>query len=88
MKIERNSNSCVDYIGQAMLDDSSEVLFPRGYGIRWLQERRAASFSIAADGSKRFHVINRLSDEWPVVDRLTAISLVNRFEKTGEAVIV
>ena len=88
MKAERHSDSCVDYIGQAQVDDSSEILFPRGYGIRWLQDRRAASFSIASDGSKRFHVTNRLSDEWPVVDRLTAISLVNRFEKTGDAVIV
>lgn len=88
MKASRKSDSVVDYIGRAPIDDSATDLFPRGYGIRWLQERRAASFSIASDGSKHFHVVNRLSDEWPEVDRLTAISLVNQFEKTGEAIIV
>lgn len=88
MKVDRKNNSVVDFIGRAPVDDSATDLFPRGYGIRWLQERRAASFSIATDGSRHFHVVNRLSDEWPVVDRLTAISLVNQFEKTGDAVIV
>lgn len=88
MKAIRNNNSVVDYVGRSPVDDSATEMFPRGYGIRWLQERRAASFSIASDGGVVFHVRGRLSDEWPELDRLTAISLVNRFEKTGEATII
>ena len=88
MKAIRNSDNAVDYIGQPPSDDSATDLFPRGYGIRWLQDRRAASFSIQPDGSKLFHVRGRLSDEWPVVDRLAAISIVFQFEKTGDAIII
>ena len=88
MRICRNSEIMVDFVGQTPVDDSATDLFPRGYGIRWLKDGRAASFSITTDGSKMFHVKNRLSNDWPEVDRLTAMALVFRFEKTGEASIV
>ena len=88
MKIYRSNSYAVDYVGQPPSDDSATDLFPRGYGIRWLEDNRAASFSVSVDGSRHFHVCNRLSSDWPEVDRMTAMAIVFRFEKTGEAIVI